>query len=82
MAGYREICAEDYLTYSHKKKHISMKDYLFLSEAARKLFKKFQMFWVSSTDETSLCTVYRFDAVITLVFQAKRIEMVKSGTWR
>lgn len=64
MAKRKEICAERYVCGRGKGKN-SPRNHLFVSKAARKAFKKSETFPVSRTDETSLYTLHRLDAVIT-----------------
>lgn len=64
MAVSNKTCSEGYLACSRGEESLSSSDHSFGSEAARKTFRKFQRFSVSSTDEASLCASYRFDAVI------------------
>lgn len=63
MGEYWALCAEETFLGVVRKRR-SLQKTIYGSKTARNAFKKFQEFAVSSTDETSLCAIYRFDAVI------------------
>lgn len=65
IAINKDKCAEGHVC-SREKENSSASDHLFRSDGPSKTLKKFWNFPVSSTTETSVCALYRLDAVHTL----------------
>lgn len=65
MAEYEESCAEGFVCGREEEK-VFPRNHSFGSGATRKAFKKIREFSVTKTNESSLCALYRFRALITL----------------